>query len=673
MQSQSPNRLRPFRPTSFGRYTLLLPLAAGGMGEIFLARLEGGNEDFERLVAVKRILPNLMRDSEFVRRFFDEARILAKLNHGSIAQVSDAGVVDGQPFLALEYVDGKDLRKVAAQMRDRSLPLPLTFVLYVAVRVLDALAYAHRKRDETGVEIGLVHRDISPQNILVSYEGEVKIIDFGLAKSTLNAGKTNPSVVLGKFLYMSPEQARHEEVDRRSDIYSLGLCLYELISGTNPFEDSAPGELLARVTQPNIPSLHVVEPLCPGSVEAVVMKALSPDRSQRFQTAEEFRNRLLSCLLEIDPSAGPENVSRFMRETFQQEYQTERRLLYSLVQPTQPTQPTPLPFSASVTHPGLRSHTPSDTSPDADTGVLSIAAVQSAVEAQYPTETSVPMAGLSTIGSISPSPLSFAPTPRRLQRTAPTGDQETLPSIMVDETLTRAPVTRTDAARSRTEQVATAGPDQTIEEFDAEEFDAAPHSSGSHKTFDLLGPTPLPDRFVLPSMDETVPSYDELSDPGLETPKRRGWVWVLLLTLVLAAAAAFAAFRFLDAGQLSFRARRDEPAAPPPPPGPTKSGSEGDRQRAPAATEGDDLPLPEGEQGLPGTEVEMEKIQLGIESEREPVKPDAEKAPDSPAAVKAPSEELAPLTAPVEKPRPEPKKAGARPSRKSAAGGSKSK
>src|SRR5205085_11053935 len=133
-----------------------------------------------------------------------------------------------------------------------NLPLPLTFVLFTMSRVLDALAYAHRKRDDDEKEIGLVHRDMSPQNILISYEGEVKVIDFGLAKSTLNASKTNPSIILGKFLYMSPEQARHQKVDRRSDLYSVGICLFELIAGKNPFDDVLPGELMNRVANPTI-------------------------------------------------------------------------------------------------------------------------------------------------------------------------------------------------------------------------------------------------------------------------------------------------------------------------------------------------------------------------------------------------------------------------------------
>ncbi|WP_375768109.1 serine/threonine protein kinase [Archangium gephyra] len=327
--SSSNARLRPFRPVPFGRYTLLSQLATGGMGEIFLARLEGA-QGFEKLCVIKKILPQLAADPEFVERFVGEARTLVKLSHGSIAQVLDMGLHEGDAYMALEYVDGKDLRKVAARARDRQKPLPLTFVLFVMGRVLDALAYAHRKKGDDEGELHLVHRDISPQNILISYEGEVKVIDFGLAKSRLSAAKTNPSIILGKFLYMSPEQARHQPVDRRSDLYAVGLCLYELISGRNPFDSVSPGELMSAVAQPHVQPLGELVPATPPAVAQLVMKALAVDPAQRFQTAEELRGRLNACLLELDPASGPESVSRYMSELFGPEYQGERRLLASL-------------------------------------------------------------------------------------------------------------------------------------------------------------------------------------------------------------------------------------------------------------------------------------------------------------------------------------------------------
>lgn len=330
-QGNTSQRLRPFKPQRFGRYTLLMPLSTGGMGEIFLARLEGSH-GFDKLCVIKKILPHLAQNQEFVSRFVDEAHILVKLQHGNIAQVLDMGVHHGaagedEPYIALEFIDGKDLRKVLARMRDRQLPLPLSFVLSVVTRMLDALAYAHRKRGDDDKELNLVHRDVSPQNILISYEGEVKVIDFGLAKSALSLSKTNPSIVMGKFMYMAPEQARHKTVDRRSDIYAVGLCLWELVTGKSPFEDVPSGELMGKVGNPSIPPLNTVEPLCPQALSDAVARALSPDPAQRFQAAEEFRGTLQGILQQIDPQAGAESTSRFMRDVFAAEYQAERRML----------------------------------------------------------------------------------------------------------------------------------------------------------------------------------------------------------------------------------------------------------------------------------------------------------------------------------------------------------
>ncbi|RJS22388.1 serine/threonine protein kinase [Corallococcus sp. H22C18031201] len=397
--SSQPARLRPFRPQPFGRYTLLSHLATGGMGEIYLARLEGA-QGFEKLCVIKKILPQLAADPEFVERFVGEARTLVKLSHGSIAQVLDMGLHEAEAYMALEYVDGKDLRKVAGRVRDRQSPLPLTFILYVMGRVLDALAYAHRKRDDDEKELKLVHRDISPQNILISYEGEVKVIDFGLAKSRLSAAKTNPSIILGKFLYMSPEQARHQPVDRRSDLYAVGLCLYELISGKNPFDAVPPGELMSAVANPKVAGLNEVEPLTPSSVVQLVAKALAVDPSQRFQTAEEFRGRLQTCLMEIDASAGPESVSRFMRDLFAADFVSERRLLASLKD---------VPRMMGVEARGAEG---------------------------APSRPTTPMLPPKTIRLDGPvEPLSFHPTPRSREGDGQGRDDgETRPGVMVDDT-----------------------------------------------------------------------------------------------------------------------------------------------------------------------------------------------------------------------------------------------
>ncbi|WP_370527245.1 protein kinase [Myxococcus sp. CA027] len=372
------------------------------MGEIYLARLEGA-QGFEKLCVIKKILPQLAADTDFVERFVGEARTLVRLSHGSIAQVLDMGLHEDEAYMALEHVDGKDLRKVAARVRDRQMPLPVTFILYTMGRVLDALAYAHRKKDDDGEDLKLVHRDISPQNILISYEGEVKVIDFGLAKSRLSAAKTNPSIILGKFLYMSPEQARHQPVDRRSDLYAVGLCLYELICGKNPFDGVHPGELMSLVANPRIAPLDQVEPLTPPAVTALVAKALAVDPSQRFQTAEEFRGRLQACLMEIDSSAGPESVSRFMRELFSADFQSERRLLASLKE---------VPRLSTAEVRALASMPDDPLAPKM-------------AHAMLPAKT------IRLDGPV--EPLSFFPTPRSREGGGPVTDGETRPGVPMDE------------------------------------------------------------------------------------------------------------------------------------------------------------------------------------------------------------------------------------------------
>ncbi|MEN9798793.1 MAG: hypothetical protein RL653_2489 [Pseudomonadota bacterium] len=324
-----PNRLRPFHPVSFGRYTLLMPLAVGGMGEIYLARL-GGAAGFEKFCVIKKILPALAQDRAFVERFMGEARVLVRLTHGSIAQVLDMGTVDGEPYMALEFVDGKDLRRLVSRVREDGKSIPVEVALFVMGRVLEALAYAHRKRDEQDREIQLVHRDISPQNVLLSYEGEVKVIDFGLAKSTLSDAKTNPSIILGKFLYMAPEQARHEKVDRRSDLYAVAICLYELLTGKNPFGHLGMTALMEAVMRPKIAPLQEVAPHVPADVCALVARGLEVDPGKRFQSAEEMRGALTAALLKLDPALGQERISAYMREAFAAEFASERRLLQGL-------------------------------------------------------------------------------------------------------------------------------------------------------------------------------------------------------------------------------------------------------------------------------------------------------------------------------------------------------
>ena len=222
------------QPVPFGKYYLLERINVGGMAEVFKAKAFGV-EGFERLVAVKRILPNIAEDEEFITMFIDEAKIAVQLQHANIAQIFDLGKVEDSYFIALEYVYGKDLRAIFDHLRKVSDRMPTAQVCYVMMQVCEGLDYAHNKRDAQGRDLNLVHRDVSPQNVLVGYEGEIKLVDFGIAKAAGKASKTQAGILKGKFGYMSPEQVRGLPVDRRSDVFAVGICLYELLTGERLF------------------------------------------------------------------------------------------------------------------------------------------------------------------------------------------------------------------------------------------------------------------------------------------------------------------------------------------------------------------------------------------------------------------------------------------------------
>ena len=211
-----------FRPEPFGKYYLVDKIATGGMAEIFKAKTysHGG---FENLMVIKRILSHLGENEDFVEMFIDEAKVSVALQHANITRIYDFGKIVNNYFIAMECVDGKDVRNLLRKLARRREYLPIEFAAYIAHQACRGLAYAHAKRDVDGKPYGIVHRDMSPANILVSYEGDVKIADFGIAKAELNSGTTDAGTLKGKFEYMSPEQARGEDIDGRSDLFSLGI------------------------------------------------------------------------------------------------------------------------------------------------------------------------------------------------------------------------------------------------------------------------------------------------------------------------------------------------------------------------------------------------------------------------------------------------------------------
>ena len=276
----SPSFLQP--PSSeFGQYTLLERIAVGGMAEVWKARMKGV-EGFQKTVAIKKILPHLTDSSDFVTMFIDEAKLAAQLNHNNIIHIYDLGKIGDDYFIAMEFVDGKDLRSILNSARAENRPLPLGLALLVGSRLSSALDHAHRQRDFEGRPLGLVHRDVSPQNVLISYEGDIKLCDFGIVKAVTKASKTQMGALKGKLQYMSPEQAWGRPVDARSDIFSLGSLLFEMLTGRRLFSGESEMSVLDAVREGRIQAPRDLDPRLPLEVNALVLKALARDPGDRF-------------------------------------------------------------------------------------------------------------------------------------------------------------------------------------------------------------------------------------------------------------------------------------------------------------------------------------------------------------------------------------------------------
>ena len=302
---------------SYGPYRLLERVAVGGMAEVFRAKRRGV-EGFEKVVAVKRILSHLSDNKEFVDMFIDEAKMVAGLTHPNIVQIFDLGRIDRSYYIAMEYVHGRDLRTILRRARERGVTVPLELGAFVVSRVCAALEYAHRKRDEGGQPMLLVHRDISPQNILLSFEGDVKLTDFGIAKAASKASITDKGALRGKLLYMSPEQAWGKAMDRRSDIFSVGIVFYEMLTGRKPFLGNSEMSILETVRECHVTPPTTLNPRIPEKLERVAMKALERDPEVRYQDAGEMHRDLERLLHERQPTT-PRDVTLLLEQLFDEE------------------------------------------------------------------------------------------------------------------------------------------------------------------------------------------------------------------------------------------------------------------------------------------------------------------------------------------------------------------
>ncbi len=309
----------------FGRYTLVKKLATGGMAEIWLAR-QRGLAGFNRFVVIKKILSHLSDQQTFRDMFLDEARMSAQLNHPNVVQIYDLGNESNAYFIAMEFIAGENLAAIAWRGMKRGRPFPPAFAARVIADACKALYYAHHLRGPDGRELKIVHRDISPQNILVTYEGEVKVVDFGIAKAATKSEHTKTGMLKGKFSYMSPEQCLGAPVDERSDIFALGILLYELCTGKRLFKHESELMILEMIARRAVVPPSHVSPNVSGGLEDIIMKALEKDPTTRFQTAQEMQLALEDYLRDDGSAASNADIAQYMRELFHDKIEEKRKL-----------------------------------------------------------------------------------------------------------------------------------------------------------------------------------------------------------------------------------------------------------------------------------------------------------------------------------------------------------
>ena len=299
--------------TPIGKYKLIKLIASGGMAEVYLAK-QAGAAGFEKMVCLKRILPHLARDKQFVDMFLNEARLAAQLDHPNIVQIFDLGEANGNYFIAMEFIDGPNLRTVAKRALEMGELLPIAEVARIIAQAAGGLHYAHELADpNTGQVLGLVHRDISPDNILVHKNGSVKVVDFGIAKAAGSTGATRTGTLKGKVAYMPPEQLRGEPLDRRVDVFALGVVTYEMLGGHRPWEGNSEVALIGQIMTTDPQPLGELRPDAPPELLGIVERCLAKDREERYQSAHELQSDLESVMVQMGQSVTNARIAEFVR------------------------------------------------------------------------------------------------------------------------------------------------------------------------------------------------------------------------------------------------------------------------------------------------------------------------------------------------------------------------
>jgi eukaryotic-like serine/threonine-protein kinase len=304
------------------RYRVLEKIAAGGMAEVFRAE-SAGLEGFKKTVAIKRVLPHLSEKKQFIGMFLDEARLSAHLNHSNCVQVFDIGVGDNTYFIVMEYVDGSDLKGLIEYFRKTNQRFPVEEACLITVRICEGLAYAHELHDGNGKSLHIVHRDMSPPNVLITKNGEVKIVDFGLAKANSQLEQSEPGIIKGKFSYLSPEAALGQDVDARTDIFAAGIILWEMLAGRRLFLGETDLETVRQVQRAEIPSIRQLNPKVSAELERVLNRALARDPRTRHQTARELGRDLNEVLFQCGRAVSSFEIGKLV-EPIWKERQSKR-------------------------------------------------------------------------------------------------------------------------------------------------------------------------------------------------------------------------------------------------------------------------------------------------------------------------------------------------------------
>lgn len=385
----APSASDPLRGERFGKYVLLKRLAVGGMAEVHLARLEG-EAGFQKLMVIKQVLPQLADDANFVEMFLDEARLAARLSHPNIAHTFDLGQADGRYYLAMEYVPGETMSAVLQRAQETHRPFPLACGLRAVIQLLEALDYAHTLADDDGRPLGIVHRDVSPSNLMLTYHGGVKLLDFGIARAATRHHRTQAGVIKGKFGYIAPEYARTMTLDARADLYAAGAILYLLATGRPVLEEpptADPAKKVAALLEAKVVPPREVNPALSEELEGLILRALAREPRERFPAASEMLAAIERFATAAGWYAGARELATCVRELFPErsglvratELNSDARVVAELLQTLGDAAPPRPPRTVDPVH-----------EPDSPNGVPSVVVSPAITEARAPPDVPAP-------------------------------------------------------------------------------------------------------------------------------------------------------------------------------------------------------------------------------------------------------------------------------------------